>query len=107
GQAGRCQGQVRQENHTDLDDGAGHHHRLGRSGGAGSSRLMGAGAQRNEVMKKRREKQADLDRLKSALAKVSTGINTTLQGIKVDEDNKLRHQVQAADGKYNNIKNTL
>ena len=68
---------------------------------------MGAGAQRNEFMKKRSEKQADLDRLKSELAKVSTVILTTFQGIKVDEDTKLRRAVQAAGGKYRVVKNTL
>jgi len=68
---------------------------------------MGAGAQRNEFMKKRSEKQADLDRLKSELAKVSTVILTTFQGIKVDQDTKLRRAVQAAGGKYKVVKNTL
>jgi len=68
---------------------------------------MGAGAQRNEFMKKRSEKQADLDRLKSELAKVSTVILTTFQCIKVDEDTKLRRAVQAAGGKYRVVKNTL
>ncbi|OLB25810.1 MAG: 50S ribosomal protein L10 [Acidobacteria bacterium 13_2_20CM_58_27] len=58
-------------------------------------------------MKKRSEKQADLDRLKSELAKVSTVILTTFQGIKVDEDTKLRRAVQAAGGKYRVVKNTL
>ena len=46
-------------------------------------------------MKKRSEKQADLDKLKAELAKVSTVILTTFQGIKVDEDTKLRRAVQA------------
>jgi ribosomal protein L10 len=50
-------------------------------------------------MKKRSEKQADLDKLKSELARVSTVILTTFQGIKVDEDTKLRRAVQAAGGK--------
>jgi large subunit ribosomal protein L10 len=58
-------------------------------------------------MKKRSEKQADLDKLKSELAKVSTVILTTFQGIKVDEDTKLRRAVQAAGGKYQVVKNTL
>src|SRR5216110_3772214 len=58
-------------------------------------------------MKKRSEKQADLDRLKSELAKVSTVILTTFQGIKVDEDTKLLRAVQAAGGKYKVVKNTL
>jgi large subunit ribosomal protein L10 len=58
-------------------------------------------------MKKRSEKQADLDKLKSELARVSTVILTTFQGIKVDEDTKLRRAVQGAGGKYKVIKNTL
>ncbi len=58
-------------------------------------------------MKKRSEKQADLDKLKSELARVSTVILTTFQGIKVDQDTKLRRAVQAAGGKYKVVKNTL
>jgi len=58
-------------------------------------------------MKKRSEKQADLDKLKSELARVSTVILTTFQGIKVDEDTKLRRAVQAAGGKYKVVKNTV
>src|SRR5579864_3877714 len=58
-------------------------------------------------MKKRSEKQADLDKLKSELARVSTVILTTFQGIKVDEDTKLRRAVQAVGGKYKVVKNTL
>src|SRR6202008_1608425 len=58
-------------------------------------------------MKKRSEKQQDLDKLKTELAKVSTVILSTFQGIKVDEDTKLRRAVQAAGGKYKVVKNTL
>ena len=58
-------------------------------------------------MKKRSEKQADLDKLKSELARVSTVILTTFQGINVDEDTKLRRAVQAAGGKYKVVKNTV
>jgi large subunit ribosomal protein L10 len=58
-------------------------------------------------MKKRSQKQADLDKLKSELARVSTVILTTFQGIKVEEDTKLRRAVQAAGGKYKVVKNTL
>jgi large subunit ribosomal protein L10 len=58
-------------------------------------------------MKKRSEKQQDLDNLKSELAKVSTVILTTFQGITVDNDTKLRRAVQAAGGKYKVVKNTL
>jgi large subunit ribosomal protein L10 len=58
-------------------------------------------------MKKRSEKQQDLDKLKTELAKVSTVILTTFQGITVEADTKLRRAVQAAGGKYQVVKNTL
>jgi large subunit ribosomal protein L10 len=58
-------------------------------------------------MKKRSEKQQDLDNLKTELANVSTVILTTFQGITVDNDTKLRRAVQAAGGKYKVVKNTL
>ena len=58
-------------------------------------------------MKKRSEKQQDLDNLKSELAKVSTVILTTFQGITVENDTKLRRAVQAAGGNYKVVKNTL
>ena len=58
-------------------------------------------------MKKRSEKQEDLDKLKVVLAKVSTVILTTFQGITVEDDTKLRRAVQAAGGTYQVVKNTL
>ena len=58
-------------------------------------------------MKKRSEKQQDLDKLKSELAKVSTVILSTFQGITVEDDNKLRRAVQQAGGTYRVVKNTL
>ena len=58
-------------------------------------------------MKKRSEKQQDLDNLKTDLAKVSTVILTTFQGISVAEDTKLRRAVQAAGGHYRVVKNTI
>jgi large subunit ribosomal protein L10 len=58
-------------------------------------------------MKKKSEKQQNLDHLKTELAKVSTVILTTFQGITVEEDTKLRRAVQAAGGKYEVVKNTL
>ena len=58
-------------------------------------------------MKKRSEKQQDLDKLKTELARVSTVILTTFQGITVQDDTKLRRAVQAAGGKYQVVKNTL
>ena len=58
-------------------------------------------------MKKKSEKQHDLDSLKAELARVSTVILTTFQGIKVADDTKLRRAVQAAGGKYEVVKNTI
>ena len=49
-------------------------------------------------MKKRSEKQQDLDKLKTDLAKVSTVILSTFQGISVENDTKLRRAVQAVGG---------
>ena len=58
-------------------------------------------------MKKRSEKQQDLDKLKTELARVSTVILSTFQGISVADDTRLRRAVQAAGGKYKVVKNTL
>src|SRR5579863_10477222 len=58
-------------------------------------------------MKKRSEKQADLDKLKTELANVSTVILSTFQGITVEDDTKLRRAVQAVGGNYKVVKNTL
>src|SRR5260370_10968430 len=58
-------------------------------------------------MKKRSEKQQDLDNRKMERAKVSTVILTPFQGITVQDDTKLRRAVQAAGGKYKVVKNTL
>src|SRR3981189_2918003 len=58
-------------------------------------------------MKKRSEKQQDLDKLKTELAKVSTVILSTFQGITVEDDTNPRRAVQAAGGKYKVVKNTL
>jgi len=58
-------------------------------------------------MKKRSEKQEDLDNLKVDLAKVSTVILSTFQGITVEQDNRLRRAVQGAGGRYRVVKNSL
>jgi large subunit ribosomal protein L10 len=58
-------------------------------------------------MKKRSEKQEDLDKLKNKLATVSTVILSTFQGITVEDDNKLRRAVEQAGGHYQVVKNTL
>jgi len=58
-------------------------------------------------MKKRSEKKEDVAALKGDLARVSTVILTTFQGITVAEDTNLRRAVQAAGGHYRVVKNTL
>lgn len=58
-------------------------------------------------MKKRRDKEKDAQALQAQLAQVSTVILTTFQGIKVDEDTRLRRAVEAAGGHYKVIKNTV
>jgi large subunit ribosomal protein L10 len=58
-------------------------------------------------MKKRSEKKEDVEKLKSELAKVSTVIPTTFQGITVAQDTQLRRAVQGTGGKYRVVKNTL
>ena len=57
--------------------------------------------------KKRSEKQSEVETLKTELARVSTVILTTFQGITVDQDTKLRRAVEAAGGRYQVVKNTL
>src|ERR1700747_404824 len=58
-------------------------------------------------MKKRSEKQQDLDNLKTELARVSTVILTTFQGIRPHDDTRPRRSVQAAGGNYQVVKNTI
>jgi large subunit ribosomal protein L10 len=58
-------------------------------------------------MKKRSEKEKDLQQLKADLGQVSTVILSTFQGITVEDDTKLRRAVQAAGGTYRVVKNTL
>ena len=58
-------------------------------------------------MKKRREKQSDVETFQAELAHVSSVILTTFRGITVEEDTKLRRAVQAAGGQYRVVKNTL
>ena len=57
--------------------------------------------------KKRPEKQSEVETLKTELARVSTVILTTFQGITVDQDTKLRRAVESAGGRYQVVKNTL
>ena len=58
-------------------------------------------------MKKRNDKKKDAETLGSELAKVSTVILTTFQGITVAQDTQLRRAVQSVGGKYRVVKNTL
>jgi large subunit ribosomal protein L10 len=58
-------------------------------------------------MKKRNDKKKDAETLGSELAKVSTVILTTFQGITVAQDTQLRRSVQSVGGKYRVVKNTL
>src|SRR5437762_11887283 len=58
-------------------------------------------------MKNRNEKQQDLGKLKTELARVSTVILSTVQGISVENDTKLRRAVQSVGAKYKVVKNTL
>ena len=58
-------------------------------------------------MKKRSEKNEEVEKLKSDLGKVSTVILSTFQGITVAQVTQLRRAVQSAGGKYKVVKNTL
>ena len=58
-------------------------------------------------MKKRSQKKEEVEKLNGQLAKVSTVILTTFQGITVAEDSQLRRAVQGVGGHYQVVKNTL
>ena len=58
-------------------------------------------------MKKRNEKIEDAKKLQAELAKVSSVILTTFQGITVEQDTKLRRAVEATGAKYKVVKNTV
>src|SRR5271169_4809944 len=58
-------------------------------------------------MKKKAEKVAHADELRTQLANVSTVILSTFQGITVEQDTKLRRAVEAAGGNYQVVKNTV
>lgn len=58
-------------------------------------------------MKKKADKQKEAEALQADLAKVSTVILTTFQGITVEQDTKLRRAVETAGGRYRVVKNTL
>jgi large subunit ribosomal protein L10 len=58
-------------------------------------------------MKKKGEKKEEADALRTELAKVSTVILSTFQGITVADDTKLRRAVQSVGGKYRVVKNRV
>ena len=58
-------------------------------------------------MKKKAEKKVQSEELKAQLAKVSSVILSTFQGITVEDDTKLRRAVEAAGGHYQVVKNTV
>lgn len=53
------------------------------------------------------EKKTQAEQLRAQLANVSTVILSTFQGITVEDDTKLRRQVEAAGGKYEVVKNSV
>ncbi len=58
-------------------------------------------------MNRKVDRQKRVEELHQELAQVSTVILSTFQGIKVDEDTRLRRAVEAAGGSYQVVKNTL
>lgn len=58
-------------------------------------------------MNRKVDRQKRVEELHNELAQVSTVILSTFQGIKVDEDTRLRRAVEAAGGSYQVVKNTL
>lgn len=58
-------------------------------------------------MKKKADKRKEAEALQADLAKVSTVILTTFQGITVEQDTKLRRAVETAGGRYRVVKNSL
>ncbi len=58
-------------------------------------------------MKKRKEKERDVEKLHVELGQVSTVILSTFQGITVEQDTKLRRAVESTGGHYKVVKNTL
>jgi large subunit ribosomal protein L10 len=58
-------------------------------------------------MKKKADKQNEAQALQADLARVSTVILTTFQGITVEDDTKLRRAVEKVGGQYRVVKNTV
>jgi len=58
-------------------------------------------------VKKRADKEQEARALNLELARVSTVILSTFQGIKVSQDTQLRRAVEAVGGEYKVVKNTV
>jgi len=58
-------------------------------------------------MNRKVDRQKKVEELHRELAQVSTVILSTFQGIKVDQDTRLRRAVEAVGGSYQVVKNTL
>ena len=58
-------------------------------------------------MKNKAEKKTQAEELRNQLAKVSTVVLSTFQGITVEDDTKLRRAIEAAGGHYQVVKNTV
>jgi large subunit ribosomal protein L10 len=58
-------------------------------------------------MKNKAEKKTQAEELRTQLAKVSTVVLSTFQGITVEDDTRLRRSVEAVGGKYQVVKNTV
>ena len=58
-------------------------------------------------MKKKADKEKEAQTLQADLAQVSTVILTTFQGITVEDDTKLRREVEKIGGQYRVVKNTV
>jgi large subunit ribosomal protein L10 len=68
--------------------------------------LLGEGFE-EQAVKKRSDKEKQLQQLHEVLGRVSTVILSTFQGITVEQDTKLRRAVEAAGGDYQVVKNTV
>ncbi|HWG58737.1 MAG TPA: 50S ribosomal protein L10 [Candidatus Acidoferrales bacterium] len=58
-------------------------------------------------MKKKAEKKAQAEQLRTQLANISSVILSTFQGITAEQDTRLRRSVEAAGGRYEVVKNTV
>lgn len=58
-------------------------------------------------MKTRKQKEEDAGKLHLELAHVSTVILSTFQGVNVEQETKLRRTVEAINGRYRVVKNSI